>query len=496
MSAPTALVIGGGIAGLLAAHRLAQRGYAVTLAEATSVLGGALSARYLDVPSVNKKGAPQAHTLELDGGAEAYAVRGTAVAALLEELGLHERVIAPQIAQSWIHTPQGSLAAPALGVLGIPGDLDAPDTLAALSPEGRRRAAEDREADLERWARLHEAGERITVGELVEDRLGTEVLQRLVTPVVAGVHSADPFTVDVERVAPGLVASMLAHGGLAAGVAAQRAQHAPGSAVAGLDGGMHRLTDRLLELLRDADVTVLRGVRVAALKRLPEGGWWAQISDRDDEVVRGIDAERVVLAVDGVSAWSLLAPASRGALAEDAGPAHSAGVALVTLVVDHPELDAAPRGSGVLVAEGTGVAAKALTHATAKWAWLAEVVRRELPSGDHRHPHRHVLRLSYGRHGGDDQLGFRSTDEELTEQAVTDAAALTGVGLRPEDVAASMVVRWRACIPPQAGTSRDAMNALTRWSQDQAGLDVVGAWVDGTGLAAIVAGVERRVSQD
>ena len=39
----TALVVGGGIAGLVAAHRLSAAGWDVTLAEATSVLGGAVS---------------------------------------------------------------------------------------------------------------------------------------------------------------------------------------------------------------------------------------------------------------------------------------------------------------------------------------------------------------------------------------------------------------------------------------------------------------------
>ena len=48
-------------------------------------------------------------------------------------------------------------------------------------------------------------------------------------------------------------------------------------------------------------------------------------------------------------------------------------ITLVTLVVDQPELAAAPRGTGVLVELGApGVAARALTHLTAKWPWLAE----------------------------------------------------------------------------------------------------------------------------
>ena len=52
----TALVVGGGIAGLLTARRLREQGWEVTLAEATSVLGGTLSSRFLDVPSASDSG--------------------------------------------------------------------------------------------------------------------------------------------------------------------------------------------------------------------------------------------------------------------------------------------------------------------------------------------------------------------------------------------------------------------------------------------------------
>ena len=123
----TALVVGGGIAGLVAAHRLSAAGWDVTLAEATSVLGGAVSPRFLDVPSHGETGAPETQTLELDGGAESFAVRGAAVRALVEELGLGEKIVAPEPLGSWLHGPAGPVRAPRLGIVGIPGDLDAED---------------------------------------------------------------------------------------------------------------------------------------------------------------------------------------------------------------------------------------------------------------------------------------------------------------------------------------------------------------------------------
>ena len=52
--------------------------------------------------------------------------------------------------------------------------------------------------------------------------MGKRVLDRLVSPVVGGVHSADPDLLDVDMVAPGLRAGIRQHGSLAAAVAAQR----------------------------------------------------------------------------------------------------------------------------------------------------------------------------------------------------------------------------------------------------------------------------------
>src|SRR4029078_12617845 len=78
-------------------------------------------------------------------------------------------------------------------------------------------------------------------------------------------------------------------------------------------------------------------------------------------------ADRVVVATPESAARALLGP-----IMGDADPDRPAPrVHIVTLVVDADELDAAPRGSGVLTVPGTHVA-KALTHATAKWPWLRE----------------------------------------------------------------------------------------------------------------------------
>jgi protoporphyrinogen/coproporphyrinogen III oxidase len=183
--------------------------------------------------------------------------------------------------------------------------------------------------------------------------------------------------------------------------------------------------------------------------------------------------------VEGPAAVDLLS----AALPELASrrPAPGPDVSLVTLVVDLPALGSAPRGTGVLVApQSPGIAAKALTHATAKWGWLAEQTA----------PGTHVLRLSYGRAerpaAGRPDAEPR-TDADLFEAALQDASALLAVPVREGSVLAWDVVRWSGALPfASLGHKRRVAEVREICAADGT-LAVVGGWLSGNGLAAIVA---------
>ena len=141
------------------------------------------------------------------------------------------------------------------------------------------------------------------------------------------------------------------------------------------------------------------------------------------------------------------------------------------MVLDAPGLDGeAPRGTGVLVGAGvSGVAAKALTHSTAKWPWL-----RESAGG------RDVLRLSYGRRGQQPVTSGLEI-EELTALVRADASVLLGRPV-PEPVAVRRT-GWSILPPGTPGLAR-AREWLTGQRVD--GLGMVGAGISGVGLANVV----------
>ena len=145
-------------------------------------------------------------------------------------------------------------------------------------------------------------------------------------------------------------------------------------------------------------------------------------------------------------------------------------VTLVTLVLDAPALDAAPRGTGVLVArEATDVAAKALTHGTAKWAWLARGRRRR----------RHVVRLSYGRAGEDGA-------EPDVDTALRDAAVLLGTPLTRDQLVGHAVVRWTQALPRPSAEHARVVGEVRAAVEALPGVAVCGAWVAGNGLASVI----------
>ena len=157
--------------------------------------------------------------LTLDSGAESFATRSAAVADLAAELGLGGK-----------HRCAPSPAARGCSCPTAPANFPRPVCWASRRTRGTRRCAARSAWAVPCAPRLDKllpasvgtTAEVTSVSALVRTRMGRRVLERLVEPVVGGVHSADPGLLDVDMVAPGLRAGIRQHGSLAAAVAAQR----------------------------------------------------------------------------------------------------------------------------------------------------------------------------------------------------------------------------------------------------------------------------------
>ena len=218
----TWVVIGGGIAGLLAARRLAGAGHAVTLLERGDSLGGRVS--HIEVAG-----------LTLDAGAESFATRGAVVQRLCDELGLGDRVAEPSTSPAWVISPGRAYPLPATGWLGIPLRPLAPDVRSVLGWWGAVRAC----ADLVLPTRS--IGDDATVGSIATTRLGRRAADRLLAPVMSGVYSRPLDDLRLDAIAPGLAADVRERGGLIRAARSRRSLGTPGSAVRGLVGGVYKI---------------------------------------------------------------------------------------------------------------------------------------------------------------------------------------------------------------------------------------------------------------
>jgi len=465
-----AVVVGGGVAGLVWALEAAEAGYRVTVLEQDVRFGGAVRSERLGPVTV-------------DVGAESFALTRPDLLDLTARLGLSAEVERPATHQAHVLTAGRHLPLPP-GVLGVPADPA--DVHRLLGTEAGDEATRRDALPLEEDAPA-------SLGRLVRERLGDAVADVLVDPVIAGVHATRADDAELASVAPGLHAAALAHGGLMAGVRALRGALGPaGSPVATLRGGMGRLVGRLVEELGARGVTLRPGTEVTALHH--DGTWHLRTGGGL------LDADVVCLAVPTRSTAELLRTATT---IHGTGPMSGLAtrlttlpttddVVLVTLLLEDRALSraGAPVGSGVLVADheraehrdtGQPLHAKALTHASAKWGWLAE----RLPD-DH-----HVVRLSFG---GTHELGRDATgDARMVEAAVRELPRLLGASSVGSGiiVRASLVTRWKGAL------SRPVIGRTACLAEIDADLTtlprvaLVGSGVAGNGLAGVV-GRSRR----
>lgn len=449
------VVVGAGIAGLTAAYDLirAAPDTEVVVLEAAVRIGGKLLVREV-------AGVP------VDVGAEAALARVPDVLDLLAELGLAAEVVHPGTTAASIAVAGARHPVPTGTLLGIPADLAALRASGLLSADGVAAVAADPERP----------GPPVTVdlsvASLVRERLGGELLDRLVEPLLGGVYAGRAERLSVQATMPALWSQLAGTGSLveaaraAKRVARSESGAADGPVVATLPGGLGRLP---AVLAGTAGVTVRTGLPVRTISRTADGF----------RVVAGpvpeptvLDCDAVVVAVPPGKAASLLRDVAPMAAADLAGIA-TASMAIVTLAVP---AQAFPAGSGLLVGSAPGApagAVKAVTLSSQKWAHLGG---GELA----------FVRASIGRRG--EEAVLQRDDDELVALVRTELGSLIGLTGRPVD---ATVTRWGGGLPQYDVGHTERVARIRAAVSAVPGLAVCGAAYDGVGIAACIRGARH-----
>ncbi|WP_405019627.1 protoporphyrinogen oxidase [Kitasatospora sp. NBC_00070] len=449
MAETRVVVIGGGIAGLTAAW-LASGTAQVTLLEASGRFGG-------------KLWGGEVGGVRVDLGAESMLARRPEAVELAREVGLAGELEPPTTAKAAIWTRGALRPLPGGQLMGVPGDLTALAASGVLTAEGVARAGQEGAA---------EVGADVSIGSYVAAKLGREVVDRLVEPLLGGVYAGHADEISLRAAVPALLPIAQRGGSLAAGVRELIARPSNGGPVfQGLRGGLGTLPEAVAAACRKNGAELRTDSPVQELRRTPEG--WRVVSN--GEVLH---ADAVVLAVPAPQAAALLAADVPGAAAE-LTTVEYAGMALVTMAFRRADLDAAPAGSGFLVPPVDGRQIKASTFSSNKWGWL----ERSAPDS-------FLLRTSLGRHREEAALG--RSDQELVARSLADLAEAVGLRAKPYD---SAVTRWAGGLPQYPVGHLDRVARIRAAVAGVGGLAVCGAAYDGVGIPACVASARRAVNE-
>jgi len=448
------VVIGAGIGGLAAAHRLLDRGVRVTVVEASDRVGGKL------LPG-------EIAGARVDLGAESMLARRPEAVALAREVGLADGLQPPATATASLWTRGVLRPMPKGHVMGVPGTAAA--LSGVLSDEGLHRI--ERDADLPRT----EIGEDVAVGEYVAARLGREVVDRLVEPLLGGVYAGDAYRISMRSAVPQLFQAAQTHDSLTEAVRGiqERAAAAQqtGPVFMGIEGGVGQLPLAVAESARARGAEILTGTPVTELRRSGAAGW---------RVVAGgrvLEADGVIVAVPAPVAAQLLRAEVPGAAAELAAVEY-ASMALVTLAYRRADVEL-PEGSGFLVPPVDGHTIKASTFASQKWGWIAD-----------ENPDVLVLRTSVGRYGETAVLDREDTD--LVDVSRHDLREATGLDATPLE---TRVTRWTDGLPQYPVGHHARVARVREHVAKLPGLAVCGAAYDGVGIPATIASAYAAVER-
>lgn len=437
------VIVGGGISGLTLAYRLERAGVRqVVLLEAQDRLGGNIGTLRRD-------------DYLLDLGPDAWVAQKPETRALAAELGLGDQVITPLADASRVHLVQrGRLVPLPRGlVLGVPTDWPAFLRSPLFSPRAKARVL--LEPLVPRVVGPNPEHDP-SVGAFVEARLGREMTDKLLGPLLGGIFAGSAWDLSLRTAFPQLVRAEAEHGSLVRAFRARRRQQGGTleSPFLSLAAGMGSLIEALRAALVETRVSLSRPVRsVAPL----DGGY------RVVHATGSIQAKHVVFAGPAhVARATLELPALLPVLE----PLQFGSAATVFAAFRDEHLQW-PGGSGFLVPaseRAAGLRILAGTFVSSKWPGRA-------PRG-HR-----LLRVFFG---GPDEAAVDEPDAILQDRALADLRRLLRVRAAPEFM---HVFRLRGGSPRPSPGHLDRVRAVRAAVARFAGLHLLGNGYDGSGIS-------------
>ncbi|AIQ46405.1 protoporphyrinogen oxidase [Paenibacillus sp. FSL R7-0273] len=397
------VIIGGGLSGLSAAfyvrkyYREAGVEPDIVLLEKADVLGG-------KIETLQREG------FVIEKGPDSFLARKTAMVELAKELGLeHELVSTNPNAKKTYILQKGKLhPMPAGLVLGIPTELKPFLQSGLVSFSGKMRAMLDFVLPPRR------SKEDESLGELIERRLGTEVLENMTEPLLAGIYAGDMRKISLQATFPQFGEVERKYGSLIRGMTTGRKPvethtGTKKSAFLTFRRGLQSLVQALIQQLHDVEQRT--GAAAAAIQesQVP-GAPRYEVQLENGEVLQ---ADDIYVTVQDFAAAGLLRPHVDVTPLEDV---NYVSVANVVVAFAKKDIVTEYDGSGFLVPRKEGRNITACTWTSTKWL--------------HTSPDDKVLLRCYVGRSGDEQ-NVELPDAALTELVLKDLREIMGITAKP-----------------------------------------------------------------
>ena len=439
------VIIGGGISGLAAAHRVHELNPSiqVTLLEASSRLGGTIQTQYRD-------------GFLLERGPDSFISDKPQAVALAKRLGLESQIIETNetYRRSFIvrngrlrPVPDGfQLLAPSRMWPFIASDI--------FSFAGKMRMA----ADLFLPRKSSNGVNDESLASFVRRRLGEEALARMAQPMVGGIYTADPETLSLRATLPRFLDMEQEHRSLILAMLRQGRSQKTGTSGAryslflSFDKGMQVLVDALKQI--NADIRV----RTRAQRITVDQGWTIT-TDKDEQ----FKADAVCLAVPAYVAASLLSDVDTQ-LAEKLRAIKYASTATINFGYRRTAIKHPLNGFGFVVPVIEKRSLIACTFSSVKFSGRA--------------PDEHVLLRAFA--GGALQPEIFALDEqEMTRRVESDLRELLGIREDPRFIE---VAKWERSMPQYEVGHLDRVNEIDALVNKLPGLALAGNSYRGAGI--------------
>lgn len=458
MGAKRIVIIGGGIAGLAAAYRCEKEAddVAVTLIEREPRLGGRILTERVD-------------GFVVEGAPDSFLSRKPRGVGLCEELGLANRLHGrrPEYEKTFVRR-HGQLHRLPSGLTGmIPTNLDALTNSTLISPAGRERLAQ--EASLPPAP----ANGDESVAHFVTRRLGREVYEQLVEPLMSGIYAGDGEQLSLAATFPQLRQLELKHGSLLKGLAAsdQSKIQSPKSKIlppfVSLSGGMATLVEAIQARLSHTQLCT--GVTVECIHRQGHG-YAITLADG-----RTIPADAVILATPAFVTAHLLADLDP-VLADLHAQIPYTSAAIITLAFAASDLAHPLDGYGYVIPQVEDTDVLACTWTSSKWDGRA-------PAGSA------LIRVYAGRYGRRDVT--RLDDAELLALARAEVESTLGSAAPP---IRTWIHRWPNAMPQYLLGHTERLVQIEERLAQNPGLLLAGAAYRGVGIPDCIESGERAAT--